>query len=107
MIMDLIKQSESYNFEKTVNNWKFSGTINAGVANSQINLNIQVVSMPETSTEASTEIATTSEVGHCYWSNSNNYINASYNIVPGVDESEAVSAFISVTKEAIEAYKSI
>lgn len=101
--MDLVKQSESYSFEKTVNSWKFAGTINAGIDDSQISLNMQIVNIPETSTET----ASTSEVGHYYWNNSNNYINASYSIPPGVEESEAVSAFMSVTKEAIEAYKSI
>lgn len=101
--MDLVKQSESYSFEKTVNSWKFSGTINAGIDDSQISLNIQVVNIPETSSETTS----ISEVGHCYWNNSNNYINASYNIVPGIEESEAVSVFMAVIKEAIEAYKSI
>lgn len=104
--MDLVKQSESYSFEKTVNSWKFSGTINAGNNDSQISLNMQVVNIPATSTETDT-IAVTSEVGHYYWNNSNNYINASYNITSDVDESEAVPVFMSVTKEAIEAYKSI
>lgn len=105
--MDLTKQSESYSFEKTVNNWKFSGTINVEGTDSQISLNMQVVSVSEATTETNVEAASTSEVGHYYWSNSNDYINASYNIVPGIEESEAVSVFMAVTKEAIEAYKSI